>query len=356
MQLRYRIILANAILVLTFLSTSCGAGTPAITTQEINETVSTVTITPIPTETIPAPATPEKPTEPADPTQVILLSPPDVDPNFASSLESILSELASSEGLKFERLASLDADQLNPNTRLVVGLAPDPGLAALAASAPQVQFLGIDIPDLAAGANISTISAQSSSSVQLGFLAGYLAAMVTPEWRVGVLAPNDTPAGVAARQGFGNGVVFFCGLCRQTYPPYVTYPLFAELPSSASPAEWQTAAKALVDQSVKTIYLAPGADSDELSAFLAEAGVNLIGSRPPPAGIGERWIATLQADPTAAIREIWPSLLAGNEGNSFSVPLSVSHVNEDILTPGRMRLLEDMLKNLEEGYITPATP
>jgi hypothetical protein len=354
MQHRFPKILAWVLLFLTILITGCGSGSPVITSPVLTETISPIVPEALPTETASPTATQATDHEISELSEVILLSPPDADSELASTLESTLTELASSEGLKFERRASLDPGELNPDTHLVVGLAPDPGLTTLADLTPQVQFLGIEIPGITAGANISTISAQGSISDQLGFLAGYLAAMVTPEWRVGVIAPSDTPAGTASRQGFMRGVVFFCGLCRQTYPPYVTYPLYVELPSSASSSEWQAAAQVLVDQSVQTVYLAPGADSEELSNYLGKAGVNIIANSSPPAGLDDHWIATLQADPAGAVRDIWPSLIAGGEGRAAFVPLSATHINEEILTPGRMRLLEEMIANLEAGYIDPS--
>ena len=86
--------------------------------------------------------------------------------------------------------------------KVVIALPPDPGLAALAAAAPGVQFLAIDIPDLPAASNLSTIGATGLPVDQQAFLAGYIAGLLAPEWKVGILYQKDTPGGEAARDAF----------------------------------------------------------------------------------------------------------------------------------------------------------
>jgi len=353
MPLRSAIILTSLLLVLVPVLIGCGLDTPAVTSPVISETVSPMPTGPEQTDT-PAPTViHETITESAALSGVILISPSGADPDLTNLLESILTELASAEDLDFEVRATLTPRDLDPTVQLVVVVAPDPGLESLAAAAPQVQFLSIGIPGITAAGNIHTLASQGPPGDQIGFLAGYLAAMVTPEWRVGVIAPSDTPAGVSARQGFMNGVVYFCGLCRQTYPPYFTYPLYAELPSTASSADWQSAAQVLVDQSVQTVYVAPGAENETLLTYLGQAGVELIGNDPPPIGLREQWIASIQADLATAIRDTWSTLLAGEGASAIPVSLSVNHINDEILTPGRLRLLEEMVANLESGFIDP---
>jgi hypothetical protein len=345
------------LIIFMFVIIACGANTPRTSTPAVSEAVFASPTTPVVVTAPGLTITPRRVTDTAtiavDGAQVFLVSPEGSDRQLTGSLEAALQELAAGAGLDFEVRSTLALEELREGTRLVVVVAPYPGIASLAASAPEVQFVSVSIPGIEAGGNLSTLAAQGLPSDQAGFLAGYLAAMVTPEWRVGVLAPGDTQAGRSARQGFMNGVVFFCGLCRQTYPPYFTYPLFAELPATASPAEWQAAAQALIDQAVQTAYLVPGADSEELIAYLEKAGVELIGSDAPPRNLAGQWIASIQLDPVAAIRRAWPDLLAGQGGRELPVSLSVNYINDELLTPGRLRLLEETIANLESGYIDP---
>ena len=63
--------------------------------------------------------------------------------------KEILTELAAQDGLSFEVVTDPDGLQINPETRLVAAVPPDPGMADLAAANPAVQFLAIGFPDVA---------------------------------------------------------------------------------------------------------------------------------------------------------------------------------------------------------------
>jgi hypothetical protein len=266
-------------------------------------------------------------------------------------LGGALEELATGAGMEFQQQNNLSPGDLGPSLRVLVALPPDPGLQGLASAAPGVQFVAIGIPGLGASGNLNVISGQGSSPDQLGFVAGYIAALVTPDWRVGALSFGDTPSGTAARQGFLNGAIFFCGLCRPTYPPYLTYPTYVELPTDATPADWQAAGETLKGSSVQTIFLAPGAGDEALLTNLAQAGVNLIGSASPPPALKDRWIATVSVDLEPALRQLWPGLLAGQGGADLSPSIEIGDVNPELLSQGRRRLVDELLENLKAGLI-----
>jgi hypothetical protein len=283
--------------------------------------------------------------------RAILVVPPGANVELAEQLEETLAELAASQDLEFEVQPSISSDDLIADVQLVFAMSPDPGLADLAASAPDTQFVSIAIPGLQPSSNLTVIDAQGASQDQQGFLAGYLAALITPEWRVGAITVSDTPAGLSARQGFLNGVVFFCGLCRQTYPPFYTYPMYVELPGSASPVEWQTSADVLIDKAVQTVYVAPDAGDEELLDYLAKAGIKIIGSRPPPDTLDEQWVATIQPDTSAALRQAWQDLVSGNPSPNLTAALYLSDINPDLLSPGRQRLAEELMAEMQTGTI-----
>jgi hypothetical protein len=317
------------------------------------ETPAPLTPSPVATNTAEATEPSETPTIPPTPSTelAILLAPPGADPGQVEDLERTLAELAAAAGMDFQMRANMAPGDLEPNLRILAALPPDPGLQGLVAAAPGTQFLGIGIPGLEPGENLSVISGQGSSPDQLGFVAGYIAALVTPDWRVGALTLGDNTAGMASRQGFLNGVIFFCGLCRPTYPPYLTYPMYVELPSGATPDEWQVAAGTLTGSSVQTIYLAPGAGDETLLASLAQAGVNLIGSASPPPALEDHWVATVSADSDPVLRQIWPDLLAGQGGLEGSPEIEIRDINPDLLTQGRQRLVDELVENLAAGFI-----
>jgi len=310
------------------------------TTPESTATVAQTTTTEAP------PATPF-----LSKTLVVLVAPPGADETVSEQTSLTLSELAAAEGLDFEVRPSFTQDDLSPEIKILVAVPPYPDLSELAQAAPATQFLGITIPGLEPADNLTVIHNDEIRPDSIGFLAGYLAAVVTPEWRVGTISNSDSAEGVDHRQGFINGAVFFCGLCRQTYPPFLNYPLYAEAPTASSPQEWQTVADILIDNAVQTAYIAPGTGDDSLFEYLAKAGINLIGTSSPPAGLEDQWIATISGDISSVLRIAWPDLIADQGGAILPVPLTVTNINPDLFSPGRQHLVEKLVNELSAGFI-----
>ena len=333
---------------------SCGAlvglsacGSPAAADQ---------TVTPQPGLATALPTTPAVPATPAasptpPPGLVILVAGPQADAQQTQLFQQVLAELAAQEGLRFETRPALSLAELDASVRLVVALTPDPGLGSLAAAQTQVQFLAVGIPGLPLGPNLSAIASDGDRSDRQGFLAGYLAAVITADWRVGVISRSDLPAGSAARLAFSNGAVFFCGLCRPAYPPFNQYPVVAELASGAGQAEQQAAADVLIASAVKTVYVFPGAGDAFLLQYLAQSGIALIGGPAPAPEIQAQWAASIRSDLEAALRQAWPDLLAGKGGFSLQPALVLENVNESLLSLGRQRLVNKIKADLELDYV-----
>ena len=317
------------------------------------------------TATIPPSATPQSkataaqtPTTEAQPatpilskTLVVLVAPPGAQASVSGQLSLTLSELTAAEGLDFEVRPSFTQNDLSPEIKLLIAIPPNPGLSELAQAAPATQFLGILIPGLEPADNLTVIHDAEIRPDNIGFLAGYLAAVVTTEWRVGAISTSDSADGIDHRQGFLNGAVFFCGLCRQTYPPFLNYPLYAEAPAASGPQEWQSVADILIGNAVESAYIAPGTGDKALLEYLAAAGISLIGSTPPPSGLQDHWIATITADISAAVRNAWPDLIAGQGGAEYPALLTVTEINPDLFSPGRQRLVGKLIAELTAGFI-----
>jgi len=315
-------------------------------TQEIPTPV----LTELPTET-PTPTEPPPPTATNQPPLVLLIASSEGDQTHLDELRSTLSELSNAQGFRFQVHPTLAPEELTPEVLVVVVVPPFSGLPDLAALAPHTQFVGVDIPGLEPTENITVIGPDGAAPDQLGFLAGYIAAVVTSDWRVGTISTNDSPAGIGSRNGFLNGAVFFCGFCNPPYPPFYQYPIFVVLHSGATPAEWQLVADTVKDNYVETVYVFPSADGNELLANLAGAGINLIGGITPPDDIRRNWVATVHADATGALQQIWPDLVTGNGGFRLPLTLKISNVNEDLFSPGRQRLVEQIRLDLQNGFI-----
>lgn len=316
-------------------------------TEAIDPILTTVVTTnePIlPTDTpVPSP-TPQ-------PGVVILLAPAGSDTGMAVAAKDLLTELAMGDGLIFQESMELSPEVWESDVRLLVALAPDPGLSALAAEHPNTQFLAIGVPDLQPAPNLSVLGVGESGSDQQGFVAGYLAAVITQDWRIGVISRSDSSAGKVAEAGYVNGAIFYCGLCRPAYPPFYQYPVLAGVPAGASQADQQAAADILLGSAVQTVYIAPGVGDIALLEYLAERGVNMIGSVSPPAQVQNNWVATIQVDWTQAVREAWPRWMNGEGGLLLEGGLEITDRNESLFSPGRQLYVERMLADLLAGFI-----
>ncbi len=179
------------------------------------------------------------------------------------SYQTLVYDLTQANGMRWQVLNTLTPADLalaGPALKVVIALPPDPGLAALTAAAPGVQFLAVGIPDLPAASNLSTIGATGLPVDQQAFLAGYIAGLVAPEWKVGILSQKDTPGGTAAVTAFANGFTYYCGSCRNPlFPqPAGIYPVIVRIPTDAKPGEYTAYADLLLHNVVKVAYVYPG--------------------------------------------------------------------------------------------------
>jgi hypothetical protein len=296
------------------------------------------------------------PPTPASTLLTILLLPADIPQAEAERYQTLVYDLAQANQMRFQVRNALTTQDLSfegPALKVVVVLPPDPGLAALAAAAPAVQFLAVGIPDLPAGANISTVGAEGAPVDKQAFLAGYIAGLVAPEWKVGVLYQKDTPEGEAARDAFNNGFVFYCGYCRNPYFPQPAgiYPIMVGIPSDAPESNYFGHADLLIQNIVKVAYVYPAIATPDLLSYMAQAGMLLVGQNLPGEDVRLNWIASIQPDLIAAIQQIFPNLVAGLGGQAVSTPLGLTDVNPNLLSEAKLRLVQDVLNGLQNGTI-----
>ena len=311
----------------------------------------TQTITPAPTNT-PTPTSTSTPTVTPLPPVGLLLAPPESDSELAEEMQTLLSEWIPALGYRFQVRPALNLDDLDRDEfKLIVVLPPASDLGALVAAAPEARFLAIDIRGLEPAPNLSVIGPDGNRLDHQGFIAGYMAALITPDWRTGVIGVADSSAAVEARQAFVTGVEFFCGLCLPTYPPYFEYPLYFELNTGADTVEWRAAADFMIHRSVETVYVVPGAGDDAMLRHLAQSGVNIIGGVSPLNDIGDQWVASLRFDSFQAFQNFWPDFAAGVDGQSITVPLTISDVNPELLSPGRQGAVEEILVDVLAGFV-----
>ena len=301
------------------------------------------------------------PTATALPPLLILLAPDGSDPALSSQLQAFFSKAAQQEGLRYQLRQTISAQELNQQARYLIAMPGTSDLNSLVAGAPNTSFLAVGIIDLESAPNLLAIGAEGERPDQNGFIAGYIAAMLTQYWRVGVISVEDTPEGQAARQGFTNGVAYFCGLCRSGVPPFYEYPLFIGLPEGATDDEWRQVAGFLLDRLVETIFVAPGAGGDDLLEYLAASGVKVIGSSAPPESATAQWVTSIRRPNTDGLyAELWPRLLAGDTGEILALPIILTDSNEANFGIGKQmeanQVLSDILDGFADPGVTPIVP
>lgn len=304
--------------------------------------------TSLPTEAPPATATPLPPVG-------VLLAPEGADPALVEALQTHLTQAIPAAGLRYQMRLTLSTESIQADDiQWVIALPPAPDLAAWAAAAPETRFLVVGANGIEAAANISVIGADGGRFDQQGFLAGYIAAMLTPDWRVGVISVADTEAGQLARRSFLTGAKFYCGACSPTYPPFFEYPLYYQANAGADAAEWQAAADFLLQRNVEMIYLGPGVGDENLMRYIAQAGARMIGGSSPPEDLRASWVVSLTFSPLEAYYNFWPEFAAGSNGQAVDVSLAFSEINSDWISTGRLHRFEEIYAGVQSGMIESA--
>ena len=304
---------------------------------------------PTPTATIfVQPVTPTP--SPASPL-VLLVAPEKPTGLGQSDLHSSLQELAATSGLRFVSQTSFSPSALPPGLTIAVIADPDAAraAAAIADTHPQIQFVLLDPPAGTEPAdNVSLIVSETQPGTTRAFLAGYVASVITYDWRVGMLASRQDEA-----TAFTNGATYFCGLCRPVHPPYYTYPTIVTA-SQNTPAAGLAAG--LAAQGVQTAFVPDDVATPDILTAVAQAGIHIISTTDPVPGASGQWAASLIYSAADSIKAIWPDLEAGKGGSVTPVSLSISDVGSEWLTPGRMRLAEAARDDLLNGFIDVGVP
>ncbi len=308
---------------------------------------------PLATET-PSPTATARPTATPIIPLAILVIPADLPQEESTLYQKTIYELAYAAGMRFQvlnTLTPLDLELAGPALKVVVVFPPDPGLASLVSQAPQVQFLAVGIPDLAPAANLTVLGATNRPVEQQAFLAGYITAMLSPDYRTGILTLADDPQGLAAETAFINGRKFYCGLCLASFPPWYDYPLHIQVPPETAADQYPAYARAFHNYQVEAVYIYPPLATPDVLMMLADYNIKMVGESLTLEDVRDQWVVSIQPDLLAAVRQVFPELVAGQGGREIAIPLFLNDVNEALLSEGKLRLVQQVLEDLQAGYI-----
>lgn len=285
---------------------------------------------------------------------IIILNPEANVQLMMDELRPVLENLAGQAGMQVEEWQQLSSAELDQrDARVIVVFEPNTEINQLAAMYPNINFLGIGIQEAEPASNISLIRVSNATQDVKNFLAGYIAAVVTQDWRAGLISQIADPIGKTAQIAFDNGMSYFCGFCQPVYPPYPIpgYPLVYELSETAADIEMLIAY--FKEWQVQTVYVLPPMDQDEYLLALAQAGFNLIAERKPPQGLESQWIASIvPADMAEAVAVALSRILAGETSMVIDLPLEVVEINPDLFSQGRQDLVRVTMDDLLAGFIS----
>jgi hypothetical protein len=273
--------------------------------------------------------------------------------NSAALLQTV-QDLAQKSNLTVVEKEALSKDELASSggkARLVVVLPPDPGgLADMISANAATLFITIGIPNLPSSANLYAVAPGGLHPEWEGYVAGYIAAVLTDDWRIGMLGQAGSADSASAETGFNNGGVMYCGLCNPQFPPYTDYPFIQEINPGAQ-SNWQPVVDAFLLKQINTAYVYPGASSPELLQYLAQNKVRLITSTEPISGLEASWIGVVKSDIATPLSTAFTDAAAGTPPGSYEVKVKITPVDTSLLTEGKMNWLNEMLDKLSSDAL-----
>jgi hypothetical protein len=333
------------LIVILLVLTGCGAR-PDKTTSPDDQAISAIPDTEIAPVDTPTPLAPVG----------VLLTPPGSDQRLVDELNPIIGGYIRDLGLRFQVLSNLTPDDFqNDDYQIVVVLGPFPELQTLVEFAPDTKFLAVGFNELEPAANLSILRSGGGDFDVQGFIAGYIAALITPDWRVGALSVEENPDALAARDGFRTGVKYYCGLCNPKYAPTginYLYPKYIDLPVDATDQIISANVDYLVDHAVNTFYIVPGVGTPLIYSMLVAYEKNIIG---PGSDYQEEykdhWVVSLEYNLLEAVEEFWPLFIETDSGLEHIPPLLLTDINYDLFSEGKLMLVEKILDDVRGGFI-----
>lgn len=304
-------------------------------------------VTSTPEETaIPATATPGNP-------EILWVGSQD---EVNSSAIAVINDFATTNSLEYHALDSITPTDLNPNVKIVV-LANEPtNLSELVSAASSTQFIILQKTSISAP-NLSTIQTRLEDEA---FMAGYLTMLVADDWRAAGLLRSDSEIGASYEDAFTNGARYVCGKCNPYFAPIVEFPVVLSEPSGSAETVWANDAATLGQNWLSSVFIDPAAAfasvANGLSAYpINYESVTFIGTTDLPAGSVLTWDALLTSDSSSSLKLLLPKVLSGEGGLTMSAQIGLTSINEEIITPAKQDLFNEVAAELAAGEIIPTS-
>jgi hypothetical protein len=184
------------------------------------------------------------------------------------------------------------------------------------------------------------------------FIAGYLSALISNDWRVGGLIPPIQYQNTGADLVFQNGAVFLCGRCAPTFGPIVDFPITALLSSPEDNDSTLQTYGEISTNKINTLFIPSAYLFDDLVILLQQSGVTII-SDAKSGGEQSDWIDYAIID---NLSELIINAISdtGQQEGLITTPVEFSvYSSIGELSPGKSDFINDMIKNLQAGFISP---
>ena len=332
-QRRFNNFALMLVFVLMFSSCSGGQSEPTATP--------TIEPTSVPTET------PVPPTPTPEPERIVWVS--SIDNTETQHYSATVQALSENSGIQFQALSSLESNQISDAIRVAVFYAPNYDISAAAAGHPNTQFVVIGDANLQPSDNLTVIRANAQHVL---FAAGYLAEIISYDWRAAGFVASDSALGEKAGWAFKNGGSYFCGRCSPMAPPYVQFPLVVSQPGSSPAAVWYSNYEGISENRLNTVFIDANITDTNFYIQMANWGMTMLGSGNPPAGVEANWAATISSDVAGTLETIWPELMAGQSAGEAFAEITLTNVNPDLVGDGVVNFFHELARDLELGLIS----
>jgi len=318
--------------------------------------------TDLPSITEAIPALPETAVSPVNPSPtavpmlptVLLVMGAQVDPGAAARIEAAVQTLAVENQHIFQVVQELTEDQITPNVAIVVGVGQGLDVAGTADRYPETVFIAIDQAGVAPADNLNVIGDLVIDQERQAFMAGYLAALISEDYKVAELVPPESEGGMMVQDSFVVGAEFFCGSCRPLYPPYLDFPQIFSLSPEDAVENFQPTVDTLLSNGVEVVYVPGALATPELLTYLDSVNLNVIGDSSPDI-VRNNWVGTIKADPVPALRDKWSDWLAGSGGMQIPGSITILDLDAGLISEGRLRMFNEMAADLQAELVLPSS-
>ncbi|HEY69514.1 MAG TPA: hypothetical protein G4O08_02910 [Anaerolineae bacterium] len=264
-----------------------------------------------------------------------------LDGSESTEIATTLQAWAADQGWMLERRGAQEWEGWSetPGLEAVVEIATGLTGDELTAAAPGVPVVTVDHASAIPGDNFSTVGLPNMRHDQAGFLAGALCGLASQSWVVTAVS-NGGEFDNVYYAAFEHGLKYTCPRC------------WSELL-----AAWQVTTEALQSRPVDVVFVIPS--SGELPSWPAILSTQtwIVHVGEAPQGVpAERIAGSVITDPIPILLAALDGLRAGESGTAWSYAIENGSLlwgtlNADAVSPGRVRILEDVWQALASGEL-----